>query len=278
MAHIKKRGDSYLIRVGDGYNLEGKQISRHMTWRPPKGMTPAKAEREAKRQAALFEEQVKTGQALDGNVKFADFAERWFRDYAEPQLRPRTVARYRELMTRINPAIGHMYIQSIGPVQLMEFYRQLEDVHKTGKYRCRIDLKAYLKSKHMTKDALSQQADVSLTTLTSIYNGKNVDPAIAERISEALGKPQGQLFEPVYSEKPLAEKTILHYHRLISSIMSAAVKWQVIPSNPCDRVAAPKVRQQEAECLDADQAVHLLELLDGQPIQYRTAVSGEPKP
>lgn len=273
MAHIKKRGDTYLIRVGDGYNLEGKQISRHKTWKPPKGMSAAAAAREVKKQAALFEEQVKNGQVVDGTIKFADFAERWFRDYAEPQLRPRTVARYRELMTRINPAIGHMQIQSIGPVHLMEFYRQLSDVHKTGKYRCRIDLKAHLKSRHITKEAFSKQCEVSQTTLTQVYHGKNVDPAVAERISEALGKPLSQLFETAYAEKPLAQKTILHYHRLISSIMSTAVKWQVILSNPCDRVAAPKVRQQEAACLDADQAIELLELLDGQPIQYRTAVS-----
>ena len=31
MAHIKKRGDSYLIRVGDGYDLEGKQIRASTT-------------------------------------------------------------------------------------------------------------------------------------------------------------------------------------------------------------------------------------------------------
>ena len=130
MAHIKKRGDSYLIRVGDGYDLEGKQISKHMTWHPPAGMSKAKADREAKRQAALFEEQVKTGMMVDGSIKFADFAQRWFRDYAEEQLRPRTVARYRDLMVRINPAIGHMSMKSIGPVQLMEFYRTLTEVQE----------------------------------------------------------------------------------------------------------------------------------------------------
>ena len=273
MAHIKKRGDSYLIRVGDGYDLEGKQISKHMTWHPPAGMSKAKADREAKRQAALFEEQVKTGMMVDGSIKFADFAQRWFRDYAEEQLRPKTVARYQDLMVRINPAIGHMSMKSIGPVQLMEFYHTLTEVHKNGKFCCRIDMKKYLKKKHMTKEKLAQKSGVSLATLSSVYKRKNIDPAMAQRISEALGKPVEYFFDPAYDDKPLAPKTILHYHRLISSIMSTAVKWQVILANPCDRVAAPKAKQEEAECLDAEQARHLLELLDGVPIQYRTAIS-----
>ena len=191
MAHIKKRGDSYLIRVGYGYNMEGKQISKHMTWRPPAGMSKAKADREAKRQAALFEEQVKSGMMVDGSIKFADFAQRWFRDYAEEQLRPKTVARYQDLMVRINPAIGHMSMKSIGPVQLMEFYHTLTEVHKNGKFCCRIDMKKYLKKKRMTKEELAQKSGVSLTTLSSVYKRKNIDPAMAQRISEALGKPVG---------------------------------------------------------------------------------------
>lgn len=273
MANITKRGNSYLIRVGTGYDLNGRQISRQMTWRPPVGMTPRKADKEAKHQAELFEEQVRTGQAVKGNIKFADFAQRWFKDYAEVQLRPRTVARYRELMERINPAIGHLNMDAICPVHLMEFYRQLGEVHKTGKYHCKLDLKAYLKRHSMTKEALAQKAGVSLSTLSSIYQGKNIDPSSAEKIADALGTSLALLFEPALDGKPLAPKTILHYHRLISSILHTAVQWQVILSNPCDRVAPPKAGRVEIDYLDAEQAIHLLELLDGVPMQYRTAIT-----
>ena len=48
MENSTKRGNSYLIRVGDGYDLNGKQISKQMTWRPPAGMTLRKADKEAK--------------------------------------------------------------------------------------------------------------------------------------------------------------------------------------------------------------------------------------
>ena len=34
MAHIEKRGDSYRFTVSAGYDLNGKQIKKFMTWKP----------------------------------------------------------------------------------------------------------------------------------------------------------------------------------------------------------------------------------------------------
>jgi len=62
MATIKKRGNSYLIRCYDGYDQNGKQIERTMTWKIPAGMSEMKAENDAQHEAALFEERVRTGQ------------------------------------------------------------------------------------------------------------------------------------------------------------------------------------------------------------------------
>ena len=39
MATITKRGDTYRITVSCGYDLNGKQIRRTMTWTPEPGMT-----------------------------------------------------------------------------------------------------------------------------------------------------------------------------------------------------------------------------------------------
>ena len=83
MATIKQRGDSYKITVSCGYDLNGKQIRRHLTWTPEPGMTKRQLQKELDRQAVLFEEKCRNGQVLDGNIKFAEFAEKWFTDYAE---------------------------------------------------------------------------------------------------------------------------------------------------------------------------------------------------
>ncbi len=98
-----------------------------MTWTPPEDMTPKRAAREARHQAALFEEKCRSGQVLDGSIRFADFAERWFTDYAERNLRPTTVSRYRLFMPRINAAIGHIRLDKLQPHHLMAFYKNLEE-------------------------------------------------------------------------------------------------------------------------------------------------------
>lgn len=39
MANIEKRGDSYRITVSAGYDINGKQIKKYMTFKPADGMT-----------------------------------------------------------------------------------------------------------------------------------------------------------------------------------------------------------------------------------------------
>lgn len=51
------------------------------------------------------------------------------------------------------------------------------------------------------------------------------------------------------------------------------MEWQYIPANAAERVKPPKAETNEAVYLDDKQAIHLLELLEDQPIYYRTAVT-----
>ena len=80
MPTIRKRNNSYQITVSCGYDINNRQIRRTMTYTPEKGMTAKQIEKEVQRQAVLFEEQCQSGQALNNNIKFADFAEIWFND------------------------------------------------------------------------------------------------------------------------------------------------------------------------------------------------------
>ena len=91
MSSIRKRGNTYQIRVSCGYDSKNRQITKTMTFKPDPDMTKKQIEKELKRQAVLFEEKCRTGRFLDGNIKFSDFLERWFRDYAEKQLKAKTV-------------------------------------------------------------------------------------------------------------------------------------------------------------------------------------------
>ena len=129
MANIRKRGNTYQIRVGCGYNAKGEQISRSMTWRPPAGMTEKQAEKEVQKQAILFEEKCLHGQVV-ANVKFEEFAEHWFKEYAELNLRSTSLERMNNLKIRVYPAIGHMRLDKITTRQIQQF---INDLAKNGK-------------------------------------------------------------------------------------------------------------------------------------------------
>ena len=80
------------------------------------------------------------------------------------------------------------------------------------------------------------------------------------------------LFEPVDKDGKLSGNTVLRYHRLISSILTVAVEWQVILNNPADRARSPRVEKKDPHYLDDIQARDLVEKLSGEPILYRTMI------
>lgn len=275
MATIAKRGNSYKITVSLGYDLNGKQIRKTMTWRPDKPITAKQLEKEINRQATLFEEKCRKGQILDDRIKFSDFVEIWQKDYADKQLRDKTNQRNKQALERILVALGHLQIGKIQPHHLNEFYNNLAEsgIRRDTKYKCIIDLKEIIKAKGYTVAYVSQLSNVALSTFSSIFKGKNTTKKCAEQICSTLEYDLRELFEPVDFEKPLSNNTILCYHRIISSILGEAVKQGILLSNPCSRVRTPKIKHKEAEYLEENDVIRLLQSLEKEPLQYRALIT-----
>lgn len=129
MATIRKRegkhGPSYQIRSSCGYDIHGKQVVKSMTWKPPAGMTAKQMEKEAHRQAVLFDERCAAGATGDGGMKFEAFAKLWFKEYAEPTLRPRTVDRSHQYEARTYAAIGHIRLDKLTTRHTQDFINSL---------------------------------------------------------------------------------------------------------------------------------------------------------
>ncbi len=104
--------------------MNGKQIFQCMTWTPDERMTPKQIEKELNRQAVLFEENCKKGFQFKA-VKFETFCEKWFEEYARPNLRNTTYERLLQLHGRIYPIIGHIRMDKITPRQLQTFVNSL---------------------------------------------------------------------------------------------------------------------------------------------------------
>ncbi len=85
MATIRKRGKSYQIRVSCGYSVNGNPVERSMTWKPETQTTAKQIEKELQRQAVLFGESCMNGH-VNSAVKFQEFTEQWFKEYAEIKL------------------------------------------------------------------------------------------------------------------------------------------------------------------------------------------------
>jgi transcriptional regulator with XRE-family HTH domain len=248
----KDGSTSYLIRAYSGYDGNGKQIEKTMTWKPAPGLSPRQAEKAVKEAAVIFERKVKDGIILDGGVRFADFAERWMNDYSTAQHAPKTKERYEALLVRINQALGNVRLDKLQPHHLQEFYKNLgeDGIKHTGdKAVSMVDLPHVIKDKRTTQAAVSRSAGISSTTVLAACQGKRIALANATAIAKALEYPVDKLFTVERIQAPLSDKTIMHHHRLISSILQTAVQWQVIFDNPARRVKPPKVERKEAEWL-----------------------------
>ena len=80
----------------------------------------------------------------------------------------------------------------------------------------------------------------------------------------------------VKTNKPLSRKTILEHHRLIHAMLTKAVYWQVIVSNPADRVQPPKVIKTKRKCYDDVQYKYLLSNLSQlgeDKIKFKVAIA-----
>ena len=120
-----KTGVTYRISVSSGFDTQGKRIRHRMTYKPEPGMTPRQIEKAVQRAATDFERSIEQGFVLDNRQTFADYAAYVLELKERDGTKPKTLDRYRELMGRINQAIGHMKLADIRPQHLNSFYKNL---------------------------------------------------------------------------------------------------------------------------------------------------------
>lgn len=75
--------------------------------------------------------------------------------------------------------------------------------------------------------------------------------------------------------KPLSGKTILEHHRLLRAMLHKAIYWQLIVSNPAERVQPPKAKKPKRRYYDDEQCKVLLEnltTLGEDQIKYKVAI------
>ena len=279
MANITHRTNkdgsmSYLLRAFIETGANGKQITKSMTWKPPAGMSPTKAEKEAKKQAILFEERVRSGVvSLDGKTKFEDYAGKWM-DTAE--LAPKTREQYGYLLRRINAAIGHLPLEKLRADHLKAFYKNLREngVKDSGCFATSINFEEHRRAAGLTQIKLREMSGVAVTTIVNAARGKRVSVDTAKKLCAALDKRLEAVFIIDGDTGKLSDKTIRHHHTVICSILSSAKKARVIPHNVASEfMEAPKLPRTEARHMTDDEAKLFLDkLLNERDIRVKTAL------
>lgn len=204
-------------------------------------------------------------------VAVAEFVEVWFRDYADafdengkPNLKPKSRENYHRLLDlRILPAIGHLMLSEVRPPVLIQFLKDLSKEESLSmKYRAK-DGKA-IKKRWSAAKLTAEKCGFNRHFMTPIFAGRNIDYRTAERFTEALraAEPKvkvSDLFEKAGDPKRISTNLINHYFRCISTIMTTAMHWQLIESNPCTRVKAPSIEKKKIKFLEVDKSQVVLE-------------------
>ena len=275
MATIQRQGRGFKITVSLGYDYTGKRIRQYMTWIPEPGMTERQIKKELERQAVLFEDRVKNGDVADATIRFADFADKYMAEYAQLYLKPKTVRTYTENLVRIKQAIGHIRLCDLRAGHINSFYRNLQEsgVRNRVTAVCKLDLRAQIGTQRGALAAFSKKAGISRSTVNQAIEGKPINKASAESIATALDMKLTKAFTVTTHGEPMAPASVLSYHRTLSSILTRAVKWKYLQTNPADNAEKPALGRHEAAYLEEADARRLLELLQAEPIRWRAVIT-----
>lgn len=106
---------------------------------------------------------------------------------------------------------------------------------------------------------------IKSTDIMQFYDLLSKDTQIVRR-KDNNGKKTG---------KPLSPKTILEHHRLLRAMLQKAVYWQMIVSNPAERVQAPKTKKPKRKYYDDEQSKALISglmKLTEEQFKYKVAI------
>jgi len=115
-------GNLTMVKEGS-YRLRYKDYSRNVI---------AKSDRIAEKLLAKFITEVEAGNfATPSKVSFGEFVKKWLENYAEVELAPKTLHRYKGMLdTRILPFFGTKNMEKIKPLELLEFYNVIKGKHE----------------------------------------------------------------------------------------------------------------------------------------------------
>lgn len=282
MAYIQPRKNkngqitSWTVKIHKGIDkATGRQLKPFTaTFKYDAEKTPRQNEKALNAFIADFEKKCKYGIA-DSRQIFSEYAE-YVLDLKQRQgVKRRTIELYRVLLPRINEAIGYMKITDIRPQHLNALYAELlknGSRSKSARATAKADIRSKLKAKGLTFTAVKEQTGIALNTISVACQGKTIMESKAQQIADVIGEPVTSLFTITKDETPLSNKTVIEYHRLISTVLAQADKELLIPYNPASKATPPKLKHKDANYFEYEDIEKMLECLEREPLKWKVIV------
>ena len=245
MANLQERRDksgklvSYSIRVHRGRGADGKQLK---PWTATFEVSPTWTEKSARKKAeafaATFEKECKEGTASDSRLKFEEYANYVIGLKEQNGVKHSTIVRYKELSTRIFPAIGHIKLRELRTDQLNSLYLSLAKPGQNKRTGGGLSAKTIVEHHRLISTILDQACKEQLIpfnpasreTLPKVSK-KEVNyfqPEEVAAIREALEKEQIEV-EQAEEDKPGSKKNIIKWRTITELlIMTGARRGEIL--------------------------------------------------
>lgn len=126
---IVQRGNSYRFTVSMGYDRNGKQIRKTMTFNPPMGLTQKQADKLAKEEYINFSNRCRGLHTLKENMRFSELIEEYKKLYIPSKLKKSTAYNYEHLIEyHFMDYFATKKLKDINPAVISHFF----STHKTN--------------------------------------------------------------------------------------------------------------------------------------------------
>lgn len=134
------------------------------------------------------------------------------------------------------------------------------DEDETNKY-FEIYLREWLDSyKHKIEENTYYSYNTAITKTIEFFEGKNI------KLKDLKPAHIQQFYDYLY-EKGLNGNSVLHYHANIRKALDTAMKLDIIPSNPADKIERPKKNQFIGDFYSIDELEELYKESKGDPLE-----------
>lgn len=261
----------YQFRVFLSQSADGKQRTRSKTWQPPAGMTAKAAEKEAKRQAVIFENEVKQGRAaLDARTKLSDVAREYIRN---TEMEYKTKEWYEYMLRVVEDDIGNMPISALKAYQIERIYADMREPDAKRTYCVTAtELDKIRKEKGMTYKVLAEKAGLCIDTVQIACKGCRVSLESADKMAKVLQCAVDKAFKLEVRKSPYSSTTINGVHRFLRAVCHYAEKHKLLTDNPIDAVRAPKIDAEIYVFSEEESARFIRAVMREKDIRVKTAL------